>query len=164
MLKGLIFARFKYSWYLKYLLSWAWWTWSAEPALAAPALSSLGCSTGSTSGCSTKSTDQSRKLTVKALLGLSRDFRRLCWEPHWFQEGDGWMCSTSVSAIQEFWTGFACWHFTMTWVFAQALTQLLKSGRTALQKRSKQWGGRRRKYLLSTAIIYNFQTVQQDKE
>lgn len=26
MLEGLIFALFKYSWYLKYLLSWAWWT------------------------------------------------------------------------------------------------------------------------------------------
>lgn len=26
MLEGLIFAHFKYSWYLKYLLSCAWWT------------------------------------------------------------------------------------------------------------------------------------------
>lgn len=153
MLEGLIFAHFKYSWHLKHLLSWAWW---AEQALTSPALSSLS----SISGCSAKTTDQSRKLTVKALLG---PLRGLCWEPYWFQEGDGWMCSMSVSAIQAFWTGFACWHFTMTWVSAQALTQLLKSGRTAQRTRAEKWGGRRRKYLLSTAIIYHFQTVQQDK-
>lgn len=159
MPKGLLFAHFKYSWHLINLLCWACWIWWAEPALASPALSSLGSGTGSTSGCSAKTTDQSRKLTVKALLGPP-----LCWEPYWFQEGDGWMCSMSVSAIRAFWTGFACWHFAMTWGFAQALTQLLKSGRTALWTRAKQWGGRRRKYLLSTAIIYHFQTVQQDKE
>lgn len=112
MLEGLIFAHFKYSWHLKYLLSWAWWTWWAEPALASPALSSLGSSTGSTSGCSAKAKDQSRKLTVKALLG---PLRRLCWEPYWFQEGDGWMCSMSVSAIQAFldWFCMLTFHYDL---------------------------------------------------
>lgn len=48
--------------------------------------------------------------------------------------------------------------------FAQTLTQLLKLGRTVLWTRGKQRGGRRRKYLLSRAIIYHFQTGRQDKE
>lgn len=102
-----------------------------------------------------------QKLTVKALPGPLVQGAKCTY---WFWEGDRWMYSMSVSAIQTFWTSFACWHFTMTWVFAQALTQLLTLGRTVLQTRGKQWGGRRRKYLLSRAIIYHFQTVRQDKE
>lgn len=72
-------------------------------------------------------------------------------------------CTTVCISNPDVLNCFFFWHSTITWVFAQPLAQLLKLGRRALWTSGKQWG-RRRRYLLSRAIIYHFQTVRQDKE
>lgn len=79
-----------------------------------------------------------------------------------FWEQDKWMYNRLYQQSRCF-KLFFFWHSTITWVFAQPLAQLLKLGRRALWTSGKQWG-RRRRYLLSRAIIYHFQTVRQDKE